>query len=282
MAAVFRALTVFGLVLLAAGPVHGLTPTSAKVTKGVVQVKGKDAAPLALITWEGVPVGQASRSGSFRFETSTLPSDCVGDVSDGAQTAPAVIQFCGGAGPMGPPGPGGAPGEPGSPGPPGPGATVRDGNGAALGLFLGEDVSGGGSEVVRSVGGMPVRFLVNADLVSPYAGDPQDINGNVVFFEADDCSGQPYMLSRSVSSAPLTAAGFVLGKVHLYFQSGAEGPAKVLQSYRFTSETDAPCPGFFTPPATCCENGFSGTFAVAPAARDDLSAFVPPLHVELQ
>jgi hypothetical protein len=97
---------------------------------GSVHVKGKDAAPLAVITWQDASVTVASKSGSFHFETAILPTDCVGTVSDGVASVPAVLQFCGPQGAEGPPGPPGAtgpPGEsgaPGSAGPPGPGAPA--------------------------------------------------------------------------------------------------------------------------------------------------------------
>ncbi len=56
-------------------PALALTVSTAKVAQGAVQVKGAKAAPLALIFWEGTPVAQATRSGSFRFQTAILPGD---------------------------------------------------------------------------------------------------------------------------------------------------------------------------------------------------------------
>jgi len=103
------------LVLTIASPAGALTVSTAKVANGSVQIKGSKAAPLAAITWQGAPVTIASKSGSFHFETAILPADCVGEVGDGVDTVPAVLQFCG---------PVGAQGPPGSVGPPGPGAPA--------------------------------------------------------------------------------------------------------------------------------------------------------------
>jgi hypothetical protein len=122
------ALSIF--VLTIASPASALTVSTAKIANGSVHVKGSNAAPLAVITWQDAPVTVASKSGSFHFETAILPADCVGTVGDGAASVPAVLQFCGPQGAEGPPGPPGAtgpPGEsgaPGSAGPPGPGAPA--------------------------------------------------------------------------------------------------------------------------------------------------------------
>ena len=128
---------VLGISIVAlASPAFALTVSTAKIANGSVEVKGSKAAPLAAITWEGAPVAIASKSGSFRFETTVLPPDCVGTVGDGEATVRAVLQFCGppgAAGPPGPPGEAGPPGEVGAPGevgppgqtgPPGPGAPA--------------------------------------------------------------------------------------------------------------------------------------------------------------
>jgi hypothetical protein len=93
--------TVIGVVAVAVGsfaaasPTLALTVTRAKVAKGAVQVRGKDAAPDATITWDGEIVGQANSRGRFSFETTTLPQDCVGEVGDGTATVDAVVQLCG-------------------------------------------------------------------------------------------------------------------------------------------------------------------------------------------
>ncbi len=74
-----RLIAVALAVCVSASSAAALTVTDAKVDKGAVQVKGKDAAPSAPITWEGKPVATASKSGAFRFTTSEVPADCVGD-----------------------------------------------------------------------------------------------------------------------------------------------------------------------------------------------------------
>lgn len=88
-------LVAIGFSLTLAGTAHAITVTGAKIDKGAVQVKGKGAAPNATITWEGQGVGQASRGGGFKFSTTILPSDCIGEVGDGVSTASAVISTCG-------------------------------------------------------------------------------------------------------------------------------------------------------------------------------------------
>jgi hypothetical protein len=118
------------LALTLASPAYrasALTVSSAKVTNGSIHIKGTNAAPLATITWQDAPVAVATKGGSFHFDTTVLPADCVGAVGDGAATVPAVVEFCGPVGPQGPPGPPGETGPPGAPGgagPPGPGAPA--------------------------------------------------------------------------------------------------------------------------------------------------------------
>lgn len=90
-----------------------ITISVAKIDKGAVQVRGSKAQPLALLTWEGQTVAQALNSGRFRFATGVLPEDCIGELSDGTDSIPVVIQGCG---PQGPPGPAGSPGPQGPPG----------------------------------------------------------------------------------------------------------------------------------------------------------------------
>ncbi|MEW5918035.1 MAG: hypothetical protein AB1762_16650, partial [Gemmatimonadota bacterium] len=64
--------------------------TTAEVAKGAVLVKGRKAQPLALITWDGQPVAQATNQGAFRFATTILPTDCVGQLSDGNESKAVV------------------------------------------------------------------------------------------------------------------------------------------------------------------------------------------------
>lgn len=79
-----------------------LTITRARIASGVVQVRGKQAAASAIIFWEGNPVAQAGATGRFAFDSTNLPADCVGEVSDGVESVDAVIQSCGPMGPVGP------------------------------------------------------------------------------------------------------------------------------------------------------------------------------------
>ena len=117
-------ITVAALVVATAGlilsalPAHALTISTAKIAKGAVQVKGRDAGPLALLTWDGQPMAQANKAGGFRFATVILPQDCIGDLSEGGQAGRGVIEGCGPAAQIvqGPPGPEGSPGPKGDKG----------------------------------------------------------------------------------------------------------------------------------------------------------------------
>jgi hypothetical protein len=95
---------------------EAITISVAKIDKGAVQVKGSKAAPLAPITWEGAPITATTNRGAFRFATTILPPDCVGELADGVAAIDVVIEGCGPTpdviqGPPGPPGADGAPGK---------------------------------------------------------------------------------------------------------------------------------------------------------------------------
>lgn len=66
----------------------------AEITGGAVVVQGNQAAKQAPITWEGTPVTQSNQGGVFMFSTAILPSDCVGDLSDGVTTIQVVVGGC--------------------------------------------------------------------------------------------------------------------------------------------------------------------------------------------
>ena len=83
------------LAVLVAGPVRALEVKKVRIKNGVIEVKGKGAEPNDDILWEGEIVTQASGKGSFGFETTVLPGDCVGEVADGVESADAVIGGCG-------------------------------------------------------------------------------------------------------------------------------------------------------------------------------------------
>jgi hypothetical protein len=141
--------TVFGVVAVVIGsfaavsPTLALTITRAKIAKGAVQVRGKDAVPDATITCDGQIVGQANSRGRFSFETTTLPPDCVGEVSDGVETVEAVVQLCG---PVGQ-----------SPGP----LIVKDANGAVLGtVFDFKDIVSYGSHGMWEASQWPLSYTL--------------------------------------------------------------------------------------------------------------------------
>ena len=65
----------------------------ADVQNGVAVVKGGKAAANATITWEGANVAKANRNGGFSFSGS-VPSDCVGTLSDGVTTLDVALTSC--------------------------------------------------------------------------------------------------------------------------------------------------------------------------------------------
>jgi hypothetical protein len=95
-ALIMRAFAILGVLTLAIpAAAQALTVSVAKIDKGAIQIKGKGTAALAPLTWEGQGVAQAQKSGAFRFATTILPQDCIGELSDGTTTVPVVIADCG-------------------------------------------------------------------------------------------------------------------------------------------------------------------------------------------
>jgi len=203
------------------GDVWALDVTRVRITSGTITVRGREALAGATITWEGQPLTQATSDGRFFFETTLLPSDCIGEVSDGVERVDAVIQSCGPAGPaglpgqpgsQGPPGPTGptgpegsagaegppgAAGPPGPEGPPGPGLVVRDANGSFVGMTfigdLGEQSAAAFPSpsqipVVRDIQGVPVAFFVNQTAGIVTLTPP----GFSMYFESSGCMGTAY------------------------------------------------------------------------------------------
>ena len=83
-------LFLFGIVTSA----QAITIQQAKITRGAVVVTGKKAAGSSTILWESQAVTQAGKSGGFKFSTTNLPQDCVGELSDGVSTINVVISGC--------------------------------------------------------------------------------------------------------------------------------------------------------------------------------------------
>ena len=88
--------SLLGLLFLVAsvGRSHAITISSAKIENNIVQVKGGEAKPLALLTWDGHGVAHVTKRGKFDFATLFVPPDCVADLSDGTSTVPVVIEGC--------------------------------------------------------------------------------------------------------------------------------------------------------------------------------------------
>jgi len=84
------------LSLFLAPPAHALALQAviAKIQSGKVQVIGIGAKKKADIIWEGGVVTKSDAGGTFMFKTTNLPSDCVGDLSDGVSTIQVVVAGC--------------------------------------------------------------------------------------------------------------------------------------------------------------------------------------------
>lgn len=303
---------------LLGSPALALTISVAKIDKGAVQVKGSKATPLALIKWEGQPVAQATSRGAFRFSTSILPQDCVGDLSDGTSTVPVVLEGCAGPkgdpGPQGQPGPQGPAGVRGPAGPQGPpgagGATVvvRDSSGAMVGSVLDLAVDAGRRasgivdvEVVRTVAGQLVSFIVGPIEQShigiigfaPPPGFDDDLHQSVfhqgvfpdgnILYESVDCSGPP----RLPADKPLVLPHAFVRGTTAYYRVVGPITERVIQSSLFLDDTQEDCtarPGVFTAPDCCVMNGAGSSMPTYDVGVLDLSSLglVPPFHIELQ
>ena len=68
--------------------------TKAEIKGGAVEVKGNHAGKSTNITWEGTVVTQSNNGGAFKFATTDLPLDCVGELSDGVTTIQVVVDGC--------------------------------------------------------------------------------------------------------------------------------------------------------------------------------------------
>lgn len=66
----------------------------AEIKAGEVVVHGNKASRLATISWEGTLVTQSNNGGAFKFATTDLPLDCVGELSDGVSTIDVVVAGC--------------------------------------------------------------------------------------------------------------------------------------------------------------------------------------------
>ncbi len=140
------AVSVVALLVFAA-PASAITVKKAQIKNGALEVRGKEAAPGATITLDGVSTGAiASGSGAYKASAVVLPSDCIVTIGDGVSTVDALVKSCGPVGPQGPqgiqgePGVDGAPGGPEGPegpaGPAGPTVKLFDGFGNEVGILF--------------------------------------------------------------------------------------------------------------------------------------------------
>ena len=68
--------------------------TTATIVSGNVHVEGGQAPRRTQVSWEGVGVGTTNGGGSFAFDSTKLPQDCVGLLTIGAVSREVVISGC--------------------------------------------------------------------------------------------------------------------------------------------------------------------------------------------
>lgn len=137
-----------------------------------------------------------------------------------------------------------------------PGVVVKDANGRLLGTYMPPNADLNVSEgAFRSVGGQTVLLLF-----FQFAPFFADTSFDPVFFSQAGCTGQA-MLRRVFT----VSVEEVIGSMG-YVPVGPYSPSTAYASYRLNGACIA----------------ISGADTLAPAATDDLSAFTPPFHVEMQ
>jgi len=151
------------------------------------------------------------------------------------------------------------------------GLVMKDSNGATVGIYNPSPFPG----AIRNVGGT-------------IAGAPADVNGFaqnipllILYYTSTDCSGT----ALGPVDPSLVKLGTVVGTT-LYF-SPSSGPTTTFNSYEEKPYADqAACDATFgagnttfVPPDGCCAVA-SNTTQMGPVGTDDLSAFVPPFHLE--
>ena len=253
---------------VAAAPASAITIAGARVAKGAVQVKGRDAAPFALITWEGRPLVQAKRNGRFRFETAILPADCVGELADGVEVVRVVVESCGPQGPPGDPGPQGLQGQL------GPGLVVKDASNVVIGTVVDRNAQTSAVTIAMSRNGRPLALTLDKN--GAFEDYPSSLS---LQFESSDCSGEPVKAADQFQGLLPTA--LVRNKI-AYVPSGAPSVRTIGSSLDFVIFDPTSCTdGVFTPPDRCCHASAGESVEVVALGTFDLSALgVPPLHVE--
>ncbi len=253
---------------------YAITISAAKIEKGIVAVRGTNAAASASITWEGQVVTQANVNGAFRFTTTTLPPSCVGDVGDGSDVVHVVIQYCG---------PPGEPGPQGSPGPPGPALVVKDSNGAFVGLVS----SPYNATVTRTIDGRIFLFdVLPAGVMATL---------DTLYFVSSDCTGTPlgslpssgystFLPTRLIIpngdadhlAAPDAKAHYPTAPPTFVVPQSTAHAGPVGTSYHCNANDFPIADGL------CCNSGAESGTSVAPLASFDLSTLglVPPFHLE--
>ncbi len=85
--------TLFCALVISVCPAWAIKIEISDVRNGVAFVDGNKAAGGTDITWEGGIVTQTTNGGTFQFQ-GVVPSDCVGTLSDGADTIEVALANC--------------------------------------------------------------------------------------------------------------------------------------------------------------------------------------------
>lgn len=233
-----------------------LIVTDAKVNKGAVEVKGKGAAPFAVITWDDAPAATATKSGAFKFATTLFPADCTGTVKDGTGVAEAVVKFCGPQGADGPIGPAG---------PSGPGVVLLDANDNVIGPVVDRKF------VLLDSPVGPAMIEVEEGRFAPPS----------FTYESDDCSGTPKVPVDNARFPVREGVGVKDGVLFVYPETGAV--LSVASRIGFMSaEVCAIISGTFTPPDRCCKAENFGSGTVGDPLTVTLPPFVEPFRAALR
>jgi hypothetical protein len=76
------------------GQAEALTVSQAALHRGSLIVAGYQAAPSAVIVWQGEAVTLATGRGGFAFTTAAVPAGCIGTLSDGVTTVGVAVGGC--------------------------------------------------------------------------------------------------------------------------------------------------------------------------------------------
>jgi hypothetical protein len=188
-----------------AAPVSAITVKKAQVKNGALEVRGKEGAPGATITLDGISTGAvASGSGSFKASAVVLPDDCIVTVGDGVATVDAVVKNCGPVGAQGPQGEQGPEGPQGDAGVDGldgadGGFRILDGDGVEVGIVMDHEHDGYSRSVytVMLSNGLLTHLDVRSERNTPSTPQHADVgpisSGERAYFATNDCTGPAFV-----------------------------------------------------------------------------------------